>query len=164
MAKKFSSGYDGPMNERDKHPQRWYEFSALVAAELVSIGKVKGIRQKQIADAMGVSASQMSLYVSGKRGLMTTGHLLAACELLGAKPQAVVKAAHAKLTPATVDAGATGEVAPAPTVADDLATRRAAKDAEADRRLAEGRILAASEGDSYAELEDQPDPNGDEGA
>lgn len=85
------------MNPRDNHPRRWYDFSALIAAELVAIGKPKGVRQKQIAEAIGVKEPQMSLYVKGTRGIMTTGHLVAACELLGVDPHDVVKAAYAKL-------------------------------------------------------------------
>lgn len=85
------------MSTRDNHPPRWYEFSALVAAELVAIGKPRGIRQKEIAAAMGISEATMSLYVSGKRGILTTGNLIAACDLLAVSPHDVVAVAYAKL-------------------------------------------------------------------
>jgi transcriptional regulator with XRE-family HTH domain len=97
MAKKFRFGYDGFMTNRDNHPQRWKDFSHLVALELVFLGKRKGIRQKQIAEAIDVSEAQMSLYVKGKRGIMTVGHLIAACDLLDVDPRIVVAAAYAKL-------------------------------------------------------------------
>lgn len=74
------------------------EFSRLVAIELVSEGKRRGVTQKQIAAAAGIGAPQLSYYVAGVRGLLTVGTLVRAAELLGINPEVIVERAYAALT------------------------------------------------------------------
>ena len=74
------------------------EFSRLVAIELVSEGKRRGVTQKQIAAAAGIGAPQLSYYVAGVRGLLTVGTLVRAAERLGINPETIVERAYAALT------------------------------------------------------------------
>jgi len=76
---------------------RGKEFARLVAVELVAEGKRRGITQKEIAEAAGVGEQQMSYYVHGQRGAMTTSALGAAAERLGVDPQQIVASAYKAL-------------------------------------------------------------------
>lgn len=98
---------------------RGREFSRLIAIELSAEGKRKGITQKQIAAAMGITPEQVSYYVNGKRGVMTVGSLLLASERLGIDPEVIVDRAYAAL-------GAVAEVVAFPARGDWDPQQRAA--------------------------------------
>lgn len=85
------------MAGREFHHPEWYRFSALVALELVSRAKKQGLKQKDVAAAIGVTVTHMSQLVHGKRGPMTVGQLLAGSRLVGADPQAIIKVAYEDL-------------------------------------------------------------------
>jgi len=72
-------------------------FSRLVTIELSAEGKRKGVTQRSLAEAMGIGATQFSLYLAGRRGAMTVATLVRACEYLGIAPEVIVQRAYQAL-------------------------------------------------------------------
>lgn len=82
------------MTTEPQVPERERRFAQLVAIHLAAEAKSRGFTQQQLAAGCGVGAVQMSYYVKGQRGLMTLGHLVGGCDLIGCAPELIVKRAH----------------------------------------------------------------------
>lgn len=76
---------------------RGRRFAQLVAIELSAQGRRNGITQKAIAEAAGITPEQMSFYVHGRKGAMTTATLLEAAEHLGISPRVIADRAYQAL-------------------------------------------------------------------
>ena len=76
---------------------RGKEFARLVAIELATEGKRRGVTQRELALAAGVGAVQFSYYTAGTRGDMTVATLMRAAERLGIDPDVIVARAYALL-------------------------------------------------------------------
>lgn len=77
--------------------ERERRFSQLIAQEISAAAKRAGLRQKDIAEAIGVHPVHFSHAVGGRKGLLTVGALMHAAEKLGMDPQEIVARAYALL-------------------------------------------------------------------
>lgn len=136
----------GTIVHMSRTPKQYEGMDAAVAGILDSAVESSGQSLRSVAEKAGMSHNRLGKILRRDTPPPTVGEVDRIAVALGMTASEVFTLAESEVS----------DVA-----RDDLATRRAAKDAEADRRLAEGHILAASEGDSFAELEDQPDADPD---
>lgn len=136
-------------------------FAQALAAELARAR----VSPAKAAPAAGFTQQQLSKWLSAaagnEKGVMTAARIAAVCAANGIDASAVYRsgfenARNAGLLRPDWANGADG---------DELAARRerASRESEVDRLLGEGKFAAADAND-YAEMDEQPDPNGHGGA
>lgn len=89
----LSSPYAPGMSE----DERGREFSRLVAVELAAEAKRRGVKQKDLAVAAGITAVHFSHAVNGRKGALTVAVVMLASEHLGVTPQVIVERAYLHL-------------------------------------------------------------------
>lgn len=76
---------------------RGQTFSQYVAQELALEGKRRGVLQKDIAKAAGITPTHLSHVLAGRKGPITVEVLVRAAERVGVEPKEIVAAAYGRL-------------------------------------------------------------------